>query len=314
MKTTISALRISGLAALLFVPLPALRAQIEDSRTGVPVRISAQAASSVGSAVTLTTRYREEQVPANGYVYVGSGETRRDLNRDGTVWATISYPDTSSVAALLSLSADFMPWSLPATSNRAAAQSTGEVAYAVTAHSGNQNLSIDLGTVRVAPGKAYTIAVDQVNIINGTVSVLPPPGYRVVMNNMVRNTCPLGTITLRVLPLADGHPGLAGFATSVAALKVDWRVALGTLRNGNSAGWLQLVDPANGPNWDELYTPAALSYEATSDDIFVYEVNNQLRQIIGPQVALDISTISSLAYQISRLLKKSATQRSCGSS
>jgi RHS repeat-associated protein len=42
-----------------------------------------------------------------------------------------------------------------------------------------------------------------------------------------------------------------------------------------------------------------LSYEATSDDIFVYEVNNQLRQIIGPQVALDISTISSLAYQIS---------------
>lgn len=301
MNKTISLQRVVALVALGLASLAPLCAQIEDSRSGIPVRISARATSGSNVPVSITTAYRKEQVPANGNVSVGSGETRgQDLNLDGTVWATISYPVSSTVESLLSLSADFMPWSLPATSSRAATQSTGEVAYALSANSANQSFSIDLGIVRVAPGKAYTIAVEAANLQDGALTVLPPPGYRVVMNNMVRNTCPLtGNITLRLLPLADGHPGLAGFATSVAALKVDWRVALGTLRNGNSAGWLQLIDPANGPNWDELYTPAALSYESTSDDVFVYQYNNQLRQIIGTQVALDISTISSLAYEIS---------------
>ena len=154
-----------------------------------------------------------------------------------------------------------------------------------------------LGTVRIEPGKSYTFSAYNAEG-SGNVTVIAPPAYRVILNNMERNVCPCGmAVTLRILPLAGGLVGVAGTASSVAAVKVDWRVSLGSLRNGDSAGSLELVDTGNGSDWTALFTPGALNYESTSDEVYVYR-NGPIKQIIANQVAVDIVTTSATSYEI----------------
>ena len=56
-------------------------------------------------------------------------------------------------------------------------------------------------------------------------------------------------------------------ASSISSLEVDWRVSLGSLRNGGSAGDLALIDTGQRSDWSAIFTPASLYYEAVSDEI-----------------------------------------------
>ncbi len=155
------------------------------------------------------------------------------------------------------------------------------------------------GYVRVEPGKSYTVSVGG----SGTneLNVVSPPGYRVLMDHLLRSRETYSgatNITFELQPLGSRHPGLAGMASSTSAAEIDWRVSLGSLRNGGSAGDLALIDTGTGVNWFNAMTPGALFYEETSDEISVYRPNNQIRQIIANQVVVDVVTTGIASFEI----------------
>ena len=173
----------------------------------------------------------------------------------------------------------------------------------VLASYSGQNLTAALGVyglVHVEPGQTYSVGSFSNNLLPGAaLNISVPPQYRVVMNGVPRNRCDLAdTITFTVIPRNEGPVGAAGFASSVATNRVDWRLALGTLRNGDDAGALRLLDFSLGSSWEALFTPAALNYEPTSDEIFVRRVNDIIEQIIGNQVAVDINVLTATSYEI----------------
>ncbi len=161
-----------------------------------------------------------------------------------------------------------------------------------------------LGTgsyVRVEPGKSYIVSVAGSVSTNRELNVMAPPGYRVVMDNLERTRQPYsGTtnIVVQIQKAGGRHPGLAGMASSVAANEVEWKLSLGALLNGSSAGELALVDTGTRSDWAPLFTPAMLNYEATSAEVSVYRPSNILRQIIANQVVVDIVTLTSNSYVI----------------
>src|SRR5438067_1171663 len=79
--------------------------------------------------------------------------------------------------------------------------------------------------VRVEPDKSYTFGLSSDNFNGGTFNVIAPPGYRVIIDGLYRNSRPIdGTesVTFTVLPATSRHPGLAGMASSVAGTEVAW--------------------------------------------------------------------------------------------
>jgi RHS repeat-associated protein len=286
--------RLLLLAVLLaLLPLARLSAQVEDAPAGIPVRIWAQALSGDEYQTTSYSYYVSTTYYGSEYFFGPIVIT--DIHNVVTIYYVYRYPDDYNyVNSSLEVSGSFLP-SLPSDPN----PTDGHVGNGTAAGSPDDTMTVNLGIVRVAPGATYTVNVDLNNITGGALNVQAPPGYRVVLDGMNRNSCPLSSsIHLRIVPLGDGIPGTAGFASNVAGLKVDWRVALGSLRNGDSAGWLGLADTGMGSDWLNLFTPGALSYEATSDEVFVYRVNNAVRQIIANQVAVDVVTLNSTSYEI----------------
>jgi len=65
-------------------------------------------------------------------------------------------------------------------------------------------------------------------------------------------------------------------------------MALGSLMNGGSAGYLELVDAGVAADLSPIFSPAALAYESTAPEIYVHRQDGILRQIIANQVVADI--------------------------
>ena len=147
------------------------------------------------------------------------------------------------------------------------------------------------GISHLEVGKSYTVNVSSTNLLGASLNVGVPAGYEVIINGVRRKSISLsyGSAVISVLPRGDGPPGAAGFASSVSASSVDWRVSLGGLLNGSDAGSLRLVDSGvMSDDWSPLATPAALNYEAVSEEVFVYREDNIINQIIANQVAIDV--------------------------
>jgi len=280
--------RLSFLAvSLALLPLARLPAQVEDAPVGIPVRIWAQAQSGDEYQTVSYSYVVSTTLSINEYFF-------GQVTTPGATVYVYRYPNESYVNASLEVSGKFLP-SLPTDP----IPTDGSAGNGTTADSPHQAMNVNLGIVRVAPGATYPINTSSDNINGGVLNVQAPPGYRVVLEGLPRNSCPIGgDIHMRIVPLSDGIPGTGGFASSVAGLKVDWRLALGSLRNGDSAGWLELADTGMGTNWLNLCTPGALSYEATSSEVYVYSVGNAVRQIIANQVVVDVVTLNSTSYEI----------------
>jgi hypothetical protein len=154
----------------------------------------------------------------------------------------------------------------------------------------NQDFSASIaGVVRVEMGKSYVINASYSLLASGAINVAAPPQCRVILNGMQRNRCGLsGAVILTVLPGNPMPSGAAGFASSLAPDRIDWSVPLGTLRNGDDAGALQLISPGTAADWSFLFNPYALSCEPTSAEILVYRLGNAVRQVIANQVAIDV--------------------------
>ena len=220
-----------------------------------------------------------------GPAYVGSDGTRRYPY----------YRTETNAPTTFRIAGTFMPASPTV--------SPVEVSNAAQASASYQVVNVPLGSagiVNVLPGVSYTINVSRSGFIAGLVNISVPPQCRVVMNGLPRNSCDLtDTVTFTVVSNNEGPPGAAGFASTIGNSRADWRLALGTLRNGDDAGSLRMIDISNGTTWSALYTPAALNYEATSDEVYVHRVNNVITQIIANQVAINIVPERSTAYTIS---------------
>ncbi|HVX57458.1 MAG TPA: RHS repeat domain-containing protein, partial [Candidatus Saccharimonadales bacterium] len=155
-----------------------------------------------------------------------------------------------------------------------------------------------LGMVNVQPGAKYTVHINADNIDSGTVFVVPPGGYDVIMDGMYRNAEATPVAVFTIVPQFQGPPGAAGFASTISGEQVNWRLSLGFLRNGNDAGELRLADTGLESDWSALFTPATLSFATSSAEVYVYQPNNILRQIIANQVAVDIVSLNSTSYEI----------------
>jgi RHS repeat-associated protein len=157
--------------------------------------------------------------------------------------------------------------------------------------------------VRVEPEKDYTVTISGSYLADGDLNIVAPPGYRVLIDGMARHRTTFngyGQVRFLLQPLRARHPSLTGLASSVTSGEINWHVSLGNLRNGASAGDLALIDTGTASNWGPVFTPGRLEYEAPSDEIYVYRVNNQIRQIVANQVAVDIVTpeTSTTSYEI----------------
>lgn len=265
-------------AILLGLGVSRLHAQ-SDPQVGVPVRIWANTTSGDDT----------ETVPVNQYSSTSTatgGTNEHATNSSGT--GHYRHSVTTWVPSNIELDStpSLEPWKLAA---QGMINPDGAVKDGATADGPGQGMTVDLGMVRAVPGKTYQITANMTNTDGGALNAVAPPGYHVVLNGMVRNSCPLsGAMTLRVLPDFDAPGGIAGFTSTVASLRVDWRISLGSLLNGDPAGYLELTDSGMSPDLSYLFTPAALSYESTSGEVYVYQVSNVIHQVIANQVALDI--------------------------
>ena len=295
-------IRIVGLAVMLSVVCISRLPAQSGPASGIPVRVWAQAQAGsqcYGQMTTVysyTAYYSEfygyyKTVTVGGvvwtYIYTGEVNGAYSYNVSGTAYQTTAF------YGALSLSGSFL-----ASSPTANDGVSSVAAYAVNA---SQSISAVLGStgaVKVEPGKSYTVHGSGTNLVSGTIAVVAPPGYQVVMNGSRRNCCPLmSTVTFCIQPRSDGPVAAAGYASSVGSSTVNWSLSLGSLRNGDSAGALELIDTGTG-DWTTLYTPAALYYEAISDEVYVYRVNDQIRQIISNQVAVDVVTLTATSYEL----------------
>jgi len=157
------------------------------------------------------------------------------------------------------------------------------------------------GYVRVEPSKTYSVYASAYNVYGCELNIVAPPGYRVVMDNRARsretfedNVC----VIFQLLPIGAKHPGLAGMSTTIASSEIEWRMSLGSLRNGTSAGELALIDTGMRSDWAPVFTPSMLFYESTSSEISVTHVGYTIRQVFANQMAVDVVATSSSSYEI----------------
>ncbi len=268
-----------------------------NAAAGVPVRIWAKAQAGATTQTNWTYHafssfvgdvYNPSGAP-NPYIYSGWSY----YGSQTIYWYRLAS-GTTYTAGSLQVSGTFLP-SAPNLND-------GAVTASTTGQNQGDDMSIGLGAnalVRMEPGKSYTLSISQTNVSNGTLNMVAPPQYRVVMDGQMRNSCPLaGSVTVSIQPRGEPPPGIAGFASTVAGSRVDWQLGLGTLHSGESAGSLRLVDAAIGTSWATLFAPGSLHYESTSDEVFVHRVNNVIRQVIGNEIAVDVVTLSGTSYEL----------------
>lgn len=177
----------------------------------------------------------------------------------------------------------------------------GEVDESETIESNYRKL--DFGRVLMEPGVSYPVSLGlSESSADGYLTVSAPSGYRVQMDGMIRSRIEFGsyyTAVVRLLPLAGRAPSAAGTNTHVARRKIDWRISLGNLLNGDSAGELALVDASMDSHWGTLYTPAALQYESPSDEIGVHRVNNVISRITTNDTVVEVDVLGTERFKVS---------------
>lgn len=141
-------------------------------------------------------------------------------------------------------------------------------------------------------------------ITSYTVRVTVPPGYQAWIgapNGQAIATdlySASGTLSdpddlvLRVTKQRwDSVSAPLGTSPSLREYDVDWRVSMGTLSNGKSAGWLSVSEGSSIYNltWES----DDLSYSVSSDEVEIIKSAGKIRQIFAPQGLADVIDTSS---------------------
>jgi len=177
---------------------------------------------------------------------------------------------------------------------------------ASTSTSSGGTLTTNLGTatnsiVRVEPGKVYQLIVGGQNLGSTQIYIIPPPGYRTLIDGIVRTSFAFSggyLFYFQLEPIGAGRPDAAGVSTGVGSGAIEWHAALGELSNGQTAGVLSVIDSGTRSSWSPLFTPSMLGYESSSSELWIYRVSGELRQVISKSVAVDVVTINSTSYEL----------------
>ena len=164
----------------------------------------------------------------------------------------------------------------------------------------------DISTVELMPGKVYSMSVTGISVGQISLFAAAPPGYITEIAGVPRTSYSFngggfytGTVTFRIIA-ANELSDRAGQCSSLEGGKIFWQVALGSLRNGSSAGALTLADTGTGSDFSNVATPAALHYIARASEILVYRGSGSsaIRQIVANQAIVDIQPINSTSFTI----------------
>jgi RHS repeat-associated protein len=158
---------------------------------------------------------------------------------------------------------------------------------------------------RLAVGETYDLMLGGSGVIAATIQALPPVGYEMEIERVVRDRYSISgesTLSIRVRPPKNDAPARGGVATSLAVERTLWQVSLGSLSTGDSAGALAFIDTGGSGGVASIFTPAGLVYSQPSSEVAVIPndpnvpppyASNTPRQIIAPQVCVDIVVTSS---------------------
>lgn len=179
--------------------------------------------------------------------------------------------------------------------------------FALNPHGVGTATDAGSGTARLEPGKTYEISVSGNNLSFLNLKFEPPAGYEMEIDGQTRTKYSGSQwllhselITVRVLGAATAFSGRAGTATSIQSGRILWQVALGTLRNGKSAGSILLNQAGTSDDWttgNSVFTPAGLDYEGR-DEIEPYRENGNIRQILANEACVDVVTLSTTSYEL----------------
>lgn len=199
---------------------------------------------------------------------------------------------------------DLLIWSV------AADGSTTPVSYLNGQPTTVENTSIEIpaDTARFEPGKRYKLTVTAEFLAQASTHISAPPGYSVEIDGVLRGTYTVALpqyeiidheVSLRILPLGEAG-ARAGSCSSLSSGKIRWKVALGFLKNGASAGHIVLSDAALGSTWPAVFVPAGLQYEPPSSEVTVSRAssNQALQQIVANQACVNIVTLSATSYEM----------------
>ncbi|MBI5693764.1 MAG: RHS repeat-associated core domain-containing protein [Verrucomicrobia bacterium] len=291
-----NALRKVGVSTLLAVTILQSASLLAQSWVGgIPVRIMARAYTANTNQVSWSQSYVSfpsfQGLEVTTYYPTIYYYSHAVLNTSGGyVYVYRGYtPQGYYVAGALGISGTLMPSAPGATDGAVSASAVGS--------SSGQLVAVNLGPngiVHAEPFRAYTLTITRTNLLNGgSLTIAVPPQYRVMLNGILRSGCELGSqATFSIIPRNDPPAGAAGFASATPGSRIDWQLSLGNLHNGGSAGSLRLSNSGLGPNWNELFSPSALEYEAPSAEVYVHRENNVIRQVIANQVAVDVQVPS----------------------
>jgi RHS repeat-associated protein len=296
------------LFCLLVLLLSATRVLAQaGSDGGVPIRIwlSAQSQSNVGSTGYCPSIYAPPHNFTWYSVYQGTGFTMTGTNSYGGsyvanfwYWGSDSslgytrygyyFTYTEQLTGYLSLGGTFLASTPPGPD--------AAVSNTFTTLNSNQAINVGIGpngVVRAAPFKSYVVGATMYGVTGAALNVAAPPQYKVLINGVERNRCGLGgsgglSLSIMLVPRYDGPPGAAGFSSGLAADRIDWKLPLGTLRNGDDAGCLRIVEPGSSADWTSIFNTSSLQCTAGSNEVYVYWAGNAIKQVIANQVAVDV--------------------------
>ena len=198
---------------------------------------------------------------------------------------------------------------------------TGASGAAYGESSGGSDQMTGGGFARLRPGKTYLFEIGTGAATRLRVKVTGPAGHRVFINRVEHEIFdwamgdggPLDAQGFFSVRLDDGGGAPVGQADSLRPGRLLWSLGLGSLRNGNPAGNLRLVDDGLTAN---AFRPAGLyfdrdganqngCYSGDDGEVIVVKVAGVLRQVYATTVLADIVTDSDHAYLI-RLFPREA--------
>lgn len=175
---------------------------------------------------------------------------------------------------------------------------------------GYMTINTPLKTAMLEIGKPYGLVVNT-SLLTGykTVHISAPPGYVLTVDGIAKSGFKFSSSTavysIRIIPAESARVFPAGTASSLTGGQIKWNVALGSLLNGESAGMLSIVGAATS-SWTAFYTPSTLYYESQSDEVYVYRVDGDIRQISAQESFIDVVTLDGTSYELRFYIPASA--------
>jgi RHS repeat-associated protein len=151
------------------------------------------------------------------------------------------------------------------------------------------------GTANLKPGKAYFCSISAWKLDYWRVRFFPPTGWSILMDEVERQRVD-GTTTkyMKVRIVSDSGLG-AGEAAEPRPGRILWSVGMGRLRNGDSAGEIQLRETTLSAS---TFTPSAVYFDHEHPLVRIVTVGGVLRQVYAEECLADIQADGASAFWI----------------